>query len=717
MRWLAFVLAGFVALPCFAGPSWQAGNGDRIPPPSAETLEAERGKLLERLEAPPAESRSKSVSAKLAQRAFDDAQNAAAGSDAQFAAFDAAYQFAVEAADLETALNALELLEAVFEFDATQQRLHALKSVARNVPGKQSRAVAVRALEFARKCVDLEDFESALEILDDVKLRKFARDDEELAKLHEALWTADVQAFKTMREWLAKLETAPDDPEANHYAGYYYCFERGDFARGLPLLARSHMEAFKEVATLDNAAPKELREQVALAQRWATLASEHISKPRPKATARSRAQHWIAVARTAGATLDDATRGALDALAAELEAAQQAEAERTAARKPTSAAKPDKSGPSVAGAPADSRALVNGALEWLAQHQKRNGSWGCADFRSECIAALDDDLQACTDVGHDGYDVGVTALALLAYLEAGCGLEHPEYGKRVEKALEWLFSQQDAVSGAFGQRFDSAFNYMHALATLALARAQARSPDPLLLARCQKAVDFIHAARVPGPGWRYNDASEGSSHNDTSITGWMVRALLAARAVGVEIDDEALAGGLRWIEMATDPATGRVGYDSPGSFSSRAKGFNDRFNPERGESMTAIGLHTRLALGQNAQTSSSIPLHADLLQRKLPRAGADPSALEGVDFYYWYHGSLALQALGGPARDAWFAALRPVLAESQRQDGHFKGSWDALDDPWGFVGGRVYATAFGALALLAELDAAAPAAPAPNRKK
>jgi hypothetical protein len=717
MRWLAFVLAGLVALPCFAAPSSQAGNGDRIPPPSAETLEVERVKLFERLAAPAAETRSKSVSAKLAQRAFEAAENAAAGSDAQFAALDAAYQFAVEAADLETALNALELLEAVYELDAKSQRLHALKSVARNVTSKQSRAVAVRALEFARRCVDLEDFESALEILDDLKLRKFARDDEELAKLHEALWTADVQAFKTMREWLAKLETTPDDPEANHYAGYYYCFERADFARGLPLLARSHLPAFKELATLDNAAPTELREQVALAQHWSALASEHISKPRPKAAARSRAQHWIGAARATNATLDDAARTTLDELAAELEAAQQAEAERTAARMPIAPGNAAKSDASASGAPADSRAMVNGALEWLALHQKRSGSWGCADFRAECLAALDDDLQACTDVGHDGYDVGVTALALLAYLEAGCGLEHPEYGKRVEKALEWLFSQQDAVSGAFGQRSDSAFNYMHAMATLALARAQARNPDPILLARCQKAADFIHAARVPGPAWRYNDASEGNSHNDTSITGWMVRALLAARAVGVEVDDEALAGGLRWIEMATDPASGRVGYDAPGSFSSRAKGFNDRFNPERGESLTAIGLHARLALGQSAETHSAIKLHADLLQRKLPRLGAEPAAIDGVDFYYWYHGSLALQSLGGPAREAWFASLRPVLAESQRQDGHFKGSWDALDDPWGFVGGRVYATALGALALLAEADAVAPAASSPNGKK
>jgi uncharacterized protein (DUF305 family) len=710
MRWLALLLAGLAALPGLAAPSPQTGNGARIPAPSAETLELERKKLLERLGAAGGDVLSKSVAAKLAARTFEEAKSATAGSDAQFAALDAACRFAVEGADIELALNSLELLEAVFEVDARAQRIAALKSVARNVSGKQTRAITVRALEFARKLVDLEDFEGALEILDDVKLRKFARDDAELAKLHEALWTADVQAFKTMREWLAKLETAPDDPDANHYAGYYYCFERNDFARGLPLLARSPMAPFKELATLDNAAPTQARERLLLAQRWAAFANDQLSKARPKAAARLRARKWIDLAR-ADAALDEPTRAALDALAAELERAQQSEADRAAARQADADEKAGKSSAPETTAQADARATVDGALEWLAQHQKRSGSWGCADFRSECIAVLDDDLEACTDVGHDGYDVGVTALALLAYLEAGCGLEHPEYGKRVEKALEWLFSQQDAVSGAFGQRFDSAFNYMHAMATLALARAQAANPDPNLLARCQKAVDFIEAARVPGPGWRYNDASEGSSHNDTSITGWMLRALLAARAVGVEVDDEALAGGLRWIEMATDPATGRVGYDTPGSFSSRAKGFNDRFNPERGESMTAIGLHSRLALGQSADTSATIQLHAELLQRKLPRPGGDPGALEGVDFYYWYHGSLALKALGGPARDAWFERLRPLLAATQRQDGHFKGSWDAVNDPWGYVGGRVYSTALGALALLAELDAAPPAAP------
>jgi len=54
--------------------------------------------------------------------------------------------------------------------------------------------------------------------------------------------------------------------------------------------------------------------------------------------------------------------------------------------------------------------------------------------------------------------------------------------------------------------------------------------------------------------------------------------------------------------------------------------------------------------------------------------------------------------MGGASWEGWRAALDRVLIGSQRRDGDSKGSWDPVG-PWGFSGGRVYATAMALLSL------------------
>jgi hypothetical protein len=67
--------------------------------------------------------------------------------------------------------------------------------------------------------------------------------------------------------------------------------------------------------------------------------------------------------------------------------------------------------------------------------------------------------------------------------------------------------------------------------------------------------------------------------------------------------------------------------------------------------------------------------------------------------YYWYYGSYAMYQMGGSKHwEAWQKAMEKAVVGSQRKEGDEKGSWDPVG-PWGYAGGRVYATALMTLCL------------------
>ena len=208
----------------------------------------------------------------------------------------------------------------------------------------------------------------------------------------------------------------------------------------------------------------------------------------------------------------------------------------------------------------------------------------------------------------------------------------------------------------------------------------------------ERAIAYVHKARNPYGAWRYDVPPIGE--NDTSVTGWMVLALKSAEEGGLTVAREAYAGALSWLDEVTDPATGRVGYDAPGSPSSRVRGVNDHY-PTDGEAMTAVGLLCRFFLGQDPQENGDMERHADLLLHALP--AWDPEGL-GCDMYAWYYGSYAMFQMGGRHWKRWSTAMEGAVLESQRQDAHYAGSWDPVG-PWGYSGGRVYSTALMVLCL------------------
>ncbi|MAB90905.1 MAG: hypothetical protein CMJ90_15845 [Planctomycetes bacterium] len=325
---------------------------------------------------------------------------------------------------------------------------------------------------------------------------------------------------------------------------------------------------------------------------------------------------------------------------------------------------------------------LTAGLDWLARHQSPDGRWDCDAYMGQ---GAPERGPLCTGKGNAMYDVGVTGLSLLAYLGAGNTHRQGEYQKTVKAGLKWLKAQQDA-EGCFGSRGDPHFTYNHAVAALAMAEAYGMTHAPAWRTSAQRGIDFCMKAQNPYKAWRYGVRS---GDNDSSVTGWMVMALKSAKLSGLEVNETAMQWARDWIVAMTDEETGRVGYTKRGERPVRAEGRIERFPADTSESLTAVGVLTRIFAGDDPGESAAIKAGAELMAKRLPVW--DPEGGR-VDMYYWYYASLALFQCGGAEWSAWTGKMKSAMIDTQRDDGNFAGSWDPVG-PWGEDGGRVYSTA------------------------
>jgi hypothetical protein len=348
-------------------------------------------------------------------------------------------------------------------------------------------------------------------------------------------------------------------------------------------------------------------------------------------------------------------------------------------------------GPSrVAGRPyAES---IDAGLSWLKAHQDADGRWDCDRFMKHDDATC----PPCDGGGSAMHDIGVTGLSLLAFLGDGSTARSGTYKEQIKRAVKWLCEQQQP-NGRFGAAETEDFIYDHAIATYAMCEAFGLSDSQVLRESAQRAVDHLESHRNPGAAWRYRPHD---GNNDTSVTGWCVMALESGRSFGLRVDPAMRQEVTAWLDQVADPS-GRHGYSTRGELGSRKSGAHAmRFPPERSEALTAVGLLTRIFLGQDDRTEPLLRAAAERLRRSPPVWDARSGA---VDHYYWYHATHALFQLGGPAWTEWQKHLEVAVVKTQhrdRQSRNLYGSW-APDCVWGADGGRVYSTALLTLTLQA----------------
>jgi hypothetical protein len=329
------------------------------------------------------------------------------------------------------------------------------------------------------------------------------------------------------------------------------------------------------------------------------------------------------------------------------------------------------------GSPATESA-VEAALRWLARHQEADGRWIATKWEGKSR----------------GCNVGVTGLAMLAFLGAGHTEKSGKFRDNVRRATKYLMSEQRAKDGAIGYKYSEAshggFSYLHAIGGLALAEGYGMGKNPEVGKAAQRAVDYsIKVMQKPYGGWRYRPHQAG----DVSATGWYVMQLKSAKIAGLKVDAAAFQGAMNFVNKCTNKKNGSVGYT------------NNRGVP----STTGVGMVCRQFMGV-PNSDKMLKMGADYIMNK-------PENLPAWDekngrcvwgpctFYHWYYGTLAMFQMGGTYWPKWNKALKKTLLPNQCKGGPMDGSADDKDGSWDplgrqtLYGGRVYSTAVGALCL------------------
>lgn len=97
--------------------------------------------------------------------------------------------------------------------------------------------------------------------------------------------------FKSLSSALKKLESTPDDPDANRKVGLFVSALRGDWKRGAEMLGKSGNPLFNKISSGELTPPENAAEQMVLAAAWKEAAESQTAAV--KLRMQKRAHYWI----------------------------------------------------------------------------------------------------------------------------------------------------------------------------------------------------------------------------------------------------------------------------------------------------------------------------------------------------------------------------------------------------------------------------------------
>ncbi len=223
----------------------------------------------------------------------------------------AAQQYAA-AGNLDKAMTVLDTTAARYDTDVSRLKLEILNSLL----GSRAKPAAIEpdiargiydaAMKLTESAAATGEVEAAVQFVRVVSTAAYRSRDPELER-ESGKKTREIDALKArfaaVQKALDTLETDPADADANLKAGQWLCLVRGQWDRGLPMLAKGSNKALAELARQDLGTHGEAKQQVAVADAWWNLGEKD---PASKAALQDRARHWYQLAMPKLAGLDKA---------------------------------------------------------------------------------------------------------------------------------------------------------------------------------------------------------------------------------------------------------------------------------------------------------------------------------------------------------------------------------------------------------------------------
>jgi squalene cyclase len=268
------------------------------------------------------------------------------------------------------------------------------------------------------------------------------------------------------------------------------------------------------------------------------------------------------------------------------------------------------------------KAIAN-ALDWLKQHQQRDGSWG---------------------------NSAVTSFALLAFMANGHVPNQGLYGPEVAKGVRNLLSiaREDGYLAGGGNM------YCHGMAALALTQVWGMTGDEEVKKVLKKSIDLIVKTQNSEGGWRYEPSPTGA---DISVTIMQVMALRGAKDSGLHVPDETMKKALKYINRCHDPRSGGYRYMP--------------YSSGPGYARTAAGVCVLQLCGEYEAKE------IDAAVRFLELQGDDRQ-------HYWYghyYAAHALNQVGGKKWEDYYDRMRAKLLATQRSGGEWLERMEAHNGP------------------------------------
>ena len=211
-----------------------------------------------------------------AEKLLQTAKGTNQGTANHYALLRVAWDVATQAGDAKTALQVTDAIAGVYEVNALSAKMATVKTTVGFVRSSTQRtALAAVALELVREAVAHDDYESAAELTEiALAAARKARDWQLVKRIadraKEVKEAAD--AYGRVRKVLATLENDPADADANQVAGEYSCFVKGDWKKGIPMLALGSDEALKVLAQKELKGAGSPEEQAELGDGWWDMA-------------------------------------------------------------------------------------------------------------------------------------------------------------------------------------------------------------------------------------------------------------------------------------------------------------------------------------------------------------------------------------------------------------------------------------------------------------